>query len=125
MTSRRRERGNLWLLVLAPTLWALHFLVSYVTAAVYCAKTADTTFLLPVRIAVAVYTLVALTGIVAVGLRGYRRHRHVGEGRLPHDRDVVADQLGLIGFSTLLLAGLSAVATVYTALPAVFIESCR
>jgi hypothetical protein len=125
MTSRRRERGNLWLLVLAPTLWALHFLVSYVTAAVYCAKTADTAFLLPVRIAVVVYTLVALAGIGAVGLGGYRRHFHTGEGHLPHDRDVVADQLGLIGFSTLLLAGLSAVATVYTALPAVFIESCR
>lgn len=123
MTSRRGERGTLWLLVLAPTLWSLHFLLSYVTAAVYCAKAADTTAMLPVRVAVAVYTVIALAGILAVGLRGYRRHSQAGD--LPHDRDVVEDQFGLIGFSTLLLAGLSAVATIYTALPAVFIETCR
>lgn len=119
------ERGILWTLVLAPVLWSAHFLFSYVTAAVYCAKAAETASMVPVRVAIAVYTVVALAGIVAVGLHGWRRHAHHGQGRLPHDRDLVADQLGLIGFSTLLLAGLSAVATVYTALPALFIESCR
>ncbi len=119
------ERETLWVLVLAPVLWSVHFLFSYVTAAVYCAKAADTASMLPVRVAVAVYTVIALAGIVAVGVRGYRRHAHHGEGRLPHDRDLVEDQLGLIGFSTLLLAGLSAVATIYTALPALFIENCR
>ncbi len=125
MANPHGERGTLWLLVLAPVLWSVHFVLSYVTAAVYCAKAAETAPMLPVRVAVAVYTIIALVGIVAIGMRGYRRHVHHGEGRLPHDRDLVADQLGMIGFATLLLAGLSAVATIYTALPALFFESCR
>ena len=35
-----RARGGLWILVAGPAVWALHFLLSYVTVAVHCAKAA-------------------------------------------------------------------------------------
>ena len=115
----------LWLLALGPGLWALHFLLCYATAAIWCAKAAaGEAGLGPVRVAVAVYTLLALAGIVATGWNGWQRHRH-GEGEGPHDDDSPGDRHRFLGFATVLLSGLSVVAVVYTALAAVFIGSCR
>ena len=136
--SERRE--SLWILAMPPTIWAAHFLVSYVTAAVWCAKVGapfDT-----VRTAIAVYTVVALVGIGFTGWRGARRHRRgstdadvtgwrIARRRLQdpkddvHDSDTPEDRYRFLGFASLLLAGLSAVATIFVALTAVFIETCN
>lgn len=121
--AERRE--SLWILTVSPTIWAAHFLLSYVTAAVWCAKAADrAASLAGVRTAVAVYTAVALAGILVTAWCGYRRHEH-GTAAVPHDFDTPADRHRFLGFATLLLSGLSAVAVVYVALSAVFIGSCR
>jgi hypothetical protein len=58
-----------------------------------------------------------------VGAHGYRAHR-AGGGALPHDGDSAEDRQRFVGFATLLLSGLSALGIVYSALPALFIESC-
>ncbi|HEX7047677.1 MAG TPA: hypothetical protein VF275_08935 [Gammaproteobacteria bacterium] len=119
------SRESLWWLVAGPSIWFAHFMLSYVTAAVWCAKVAEgSASLIEVRITVMIYTVLALTGIVATGWRGYRHHRY-GAAALPHDDDTPADRHRFIGFATLLLCGLSVVATVYVALVAVFIGSCR
>lgn len=116
---------TLWLLTISPTIWAVHFLLSYLTAAIWCARiTTRTGALDGVRTAVGVYTLLALAGILITAWRGYLRHRH-GTAAVPHDFDTPADRHRFIGFATLLLSGLSAVAVVYVALSAVFIGSCR
>ena len=51
-------------MIVSPTIWAVHFLLCYIVAAVHCAKmglpAAD---LGPVRVWVAVVTLLALFGI--------------------------------------------------------------
>ena len=121
--SERNER--LWLLVASPTLWAAHFMASYLTAAIWCAKFAGPDSLLgPVRPAIGVYTVAALIGITIVGGAGLRRHR-LGGASLPHDDDTPEDRHRFIGFATLLLSGMSAVATVYSALVVVFIENCQ
>jgi hypothetical protein len=62
VTIELQEREeSLWALVLPPTLWALHFLLSYGTAAVWCAKLAgDGGSLFGARVAIAVYTGLAL-----------------------------------------------------------------
>lgn len=117
------SREHLWLLAAGPAIWFAHFLLSYITAAVVCAKSTGTTAA-GIRIAVAIYTLLALAGIAAIGWRGYRRHRF-GDATPPHDDDTPADRHRFLGFATLLLCGLSFVATVYVALAAVFIGSCR
>ncbi|HEX5733576.1 MAG TPA: hypothetical protein VF131_12145 [Blastocatellia bacterium] len=118
------KNQNLWLLTAAPAIWAGHFLLSYITASIWCAKLvgADGS-LWGVRVAIAVYTVVALAGIGMIGWSGYRRHRY-GSETVPHDFDTPEDRHRFLGFATLLLAALSAVATIYIALAAVFIGRC-
>lgn len=122
---RPLDRGSLWLLTIAPTIWAAHLLLSYITAAVWCARFAGPDAALGgVRTAVAWYTATALAGIAVVGWEGLRRHRH-GTEATTHDLDSPDDRHRFLGFATLLLAGLSAVAVLYAALAATFFESCR
>lgn len=125
MTTELPEKEeSLWVLALSPTLWAVHFLLSYGTAAVWCAKVAgESGSLFGARIAIAVYTALGLLGVFVVGLRGFRRHRFAGSP-LPHDADTPEDRHRFLGFATLLLSGLSAIAIVYSALAAVFVGSC-
>ena len=115
--------GGLWILAAAPTVWAAHFLLAYVTAAVWCAKAVERGGPLGgARTAIAAYTVVALFAIAWIGVRAWARH-HTGEA--PHDADTPEDRDRFLGFAALLLAGLSAVAVVYAALAAVFIGSCH
>lgn len=119
------DRYRLWLLIAAPVIWSLHLLVSYATASVWCAKFADSTARLgPVPALIGWYTAAALVGIGIVGVDAYRRHQY-GTEATPHDLDTPDDRHRFLGFATLLLAGLSAVATIYVALVGVFFETCR
>lgn len=120
------EKENLWGLIVSPMIWAAHFLLSYVTAAVWCAKYAHGPdgSLAPVRWAIVGYTIVALIGIGLNGRSGLRRHRFQSES-LPHDFDTPGDRHRFLGFATALLAALSAVATVFAALVVIFIKDCR
>jgi hypothetical protein len=120
----REERDGLWALAAAPTIWAAHFLLCYATAAVWCAKIArDDGSLFEVRLAIAAYTALALTAIGLIGWRGFVKHRRRG-GERPHDADSPEDRHRFLGFATSLLSGLSAIATIFSALPAAFIGSC-
>lgn len=125
MSPPPEERESLWLLTIAPAVWAGHFLASYLTAAIHCAKAPGPDAPLGgVRTAIAAYTLIALAGIVATAWVGFRRHRR-GTAAVPHDYDTPEDRHRFLGFATLLLAGLSAVAVAYVALAAVYFGSCR
>lgn len=120
--SERNE--SLWMLTTAPLIWCAHFLLTYITAAVWCEKLAGAIGMQGARLAIASYTLLALAGIVVAGLRGWRQH-NFGHARLPHDYDTAADRHRFLGFATFLLAGLSAVATIFVALSALLIADCR
>lgn len=118
------ENESLWWLAAAPGIWAAHFLLSYATAAVWCAKVVGRDgSLAGVRLAIVIYTVVALIGIGIIGRRGHRRHGP-GLETVPHNFDSAGDCQRFLGFAVLLLSGLSAVATFYGALTVVFIESC-
>lgn len=119
----RHER--LWLIAAPPTVWAAHFLLSYCTAAVWCAKAADPSESLgAVRVAIAVFTVLALGAIALFGWAGWKRHRR-GRARAPHDDDTPEDRHRFLGFATFLLAGLSGVAVLYAAMVPLFIGTCR
>lgn len=121
--SEKKERP--WLLIVSPAIWAAHFLLCYITAAIWCAKFAPRDGSLgPVRWAIAGYTLGALVGIGLNGISGLRRHRRGSESP-HHDFDTPGDRHGFLGFATVLLSALSAVATVFAALVAIFFEDCR
>jgi hypothetical protein len=119
------EKESLWLLAVSPAIWAAHFLLCYLTAAIWCEKLdgAHTTLGL-VRLAIALYTALALLGIGLNGWAGWRRHRH-GSETTPHDFDTSEDRHRFLGFATLLLSGLSAIATLFVAMVAFFFEDCR
>jgi len=119
------ETESLWWLTVAPAAWVAHLLASYATVAVWCAKVTDRDGALgDARWMVAAYTAVALALIGWVAVHGFRRHRF-GEGVRPHELDTPGDRHRFLGFATFLLAGVSAVATVYVSLVVVFIGSCQ
>lgn len=125
MNANTTLRDSLWVLTIAPTIWAAHFLCCYVTAAVWCAKYAgEDRSLGSARTAIAVYTAVALIGIAIVAWIGHRRHKF-GSASPPHDADTVEDRHRFLGFATLLLSVLSAVATLFVASVAVFVGDCN
>jgi len=119
------ERESLWWLVVSPTTWAAHFLASYATAAVWCAKVAGREGPLDgARWAIAAYTVVALAIIAWMLRHGLRRH-HLGTATVPHDFDSPGDRHRFLGLATVLLSGLSAVGVVYEAMALFVFETCR
>jgi hypothetical protein len=119
------DRHSLWLLTMAPTIWAAHLLLCYITAAVWCARFAPPEGTLGrVPLAIAGYTAAALAGIAVIGWEGWRRHRH-GTEATTHDLDTREDRHRFLGFATLLLSGLSAVGVAYAALAAQYFDTCR
>jgi hypothetical protein len=141
VAPRTPDTSSLWLLTVSPTIWACHLLLSYVTAAVWCAKfAAPDGSLNGVRTAITLYTAAALMGIAVVGWQGFRRHSYTssllgsdlstspgagGTEATTHDLDTPGDRHRFLGFATLLLSGLSAVAVGYAALAATLFETCR
>lgn len=122
--ATHESNQTLWLLTISPTIWAVHFLACYLTAAIWCAKMGRDSTLWNIRIAIAVYTAVALVGIAVTGWAGYRRHSF-GASATPHDYDTPGDRHRFLGFATMLLSGLSALATIFSALVAAFMETCH
>ncbi|MCO8120884.1 transmembrane prediction [Stieleria sp. TO1_6] len=117
--------AKLWTLTFAPLCWAAHFLASYLTSAIYCAKYAPADGDgLPIRIAVALFTVIALSLIAWIGGIGLRAH-HMGETKLPHDDNTSRSEQRFLGFATLLLSLLSGVAILFTALVFVIMETCH
>jgi hypothetical protein len=124
MQETHESNQTLWLLIAAPAMWAVHFLLSYITVSIWCAKYAGADgSLLSARVLIGIYTVVALAGIGLIFLIGHRRRSH-GDADGPTDRDSPGARHRFLGLATLLLAGLSAVATIYVALAAVFIATC-
>ena len=126
LNERVAERNeSLWMLTVSPTIWAAHFGLCYITAAVWCAKVSNVLAPLGgVQTAVFVFTAFALAGIGITGWIGYRAHSF-GGADLPHDDDTPEDRHRFMGFATLLLSGLSALAVIYAALVAIFVETCQ
>jgi hypothetical protein len=121
----KARREVLLLVPSAPAVWALHFVLCYATAAIWCAKVAGPDGSLgTARVLIACYTVAALAAIAFIGRMGWKRHGYEG-GTAPHEADTPADRHRFLGFATLLLAALSFVATAFVALSAVLVETCR
>ena len=124
MTQLPEHQEKLWVVALSPAIWALHFIAAYATVALWCGKLGDPAT--PARIAVAIYTVVALAAVLWIGWHGYKRHQLPGKhASVPHDKDTPEDRHRFLGYTTLLLSGLSAFAILSEALVIVLIRSCR
>jgi hypothetical protein len=119
-----RQIETMWTLFTAPVVWAVHFLASYIAAAIFCEKPdvfgGDFNLL---RLAIVVWTLASLAMILLSAVLAWRQWGF-GKGEPPHDESTRRDRLLFQGYATLLLSGLSFVAVVFTALPAIFLTAC-
>ncbi|WCT72239.1 hypothetical protein PQ455_11360 [Sphingomonas naphthae] len=122
--AHRKVRGlsvTLWTLIVPPTTWAGHFLFSYLWAALMCAKVGEFARF-PTLFAVG--TVVALVIILAAG-RIAQIQAHMEGDAAPHDSGTEIDRLRFLAMATLLLAGLSFIGVIFTALPVLFLTDCR
>lgn len=124
MTERgkwhERLKVTLWTLIVPPTIWAGHFLMAYLWAAISCAKAgAFATFLTLFVIG----TVVALALIGLSGWIAWMQGRRPG-GSVPHEDSTDIDRLRFLAKSTLLLAGLSFIGVLFTAMPVIFLRDC-
>ncbi|MGE0005008.1 MAG: hypothetical protein AB7S92_05405 [Parvibaculaceae bacterium] len=119
-----KEIESLWTLFTAPAVWAVHFLICYVGAAVYCAKQGSIAASFDaLRLAIASVTFVALALIALSAWLAWRQWGF-GASDPPHDDPSRHDRVLFQGFATLLLSGLSFIAVIYVALPAMFVTEC-
>lgn len=117
----RALKVTLWTLIVPPSVWAVHFLFCYLWVAVSCAKVgAFPRF----PVAFIVGTAVALLIITASGVIAWVQTRGPGDPP-PHEQGTDNDRLRFLAQSTLLLAGLSFVAVLFTAAPALMLTDCR
>jgi hypothetical protein len=118
------DRQSLWLLTVSPAIWAMHFLFSYIGVAVWCGKLADRASTIdPIRIIILLTAIVALAGIGFTARLGWRKHSF-GDAEPPHDKDTPEDRHRFLGLATVLLSGLSAIATIYVVIATLFTSNC-
>jgi hypothetical protein len=114
-------RVTLWTLIVPPSMWAAHFLFSYLWAALNCAKVGEfATF--PTLFAIG--TAVALVVIVAAGWVAHVQANRKGDTP-PHDSGTEIDRLRFLATATVLLAALSFIGVVFTAMPVIVLTDCR
>ncbi len=125
----RRETGSgtdLWRIIVAPTIWAVHFLASYVTVAVYCEKAGRAAVLDPALIAVVVYTLAALAGIAWTSRALWRvRGRSLTDDDFEYEHNTPEERHRFLSHVALMLCVLSAVAVMYVTIPMLYLSTCR
>lgn len=124
--ARSESQESLLTLAAPPLTWAAHFLLSYGTAAIQCAKVAGIGGPLGgARWAILGYTAAALALVGWLGWRGLGRQRAASAARASNAAAGSLARQRFLGFTTLLLACLSALAIAYGALVLAFVRNCR
>lgn len=124
MTDRpefRPRHRSLWHMILAPTVWAVHFTLTYATIAIWCAKLGTVDGL---RLVIAALALIAFGIIAFLGWRGWRQWDYLDDNDYVHGGATDEDRREFLGHTGFLLAVISAIGTLYVALPALWIETC-
>ena len=109
---------------MAPATWAAHFLFCYAFASIHCAKAGRLAGVGAIRGEIGTATAVALAVVAIVVFVAWSQSRVAGDAP-PHHQSTDEDRIRFLAVAKLLLAGLSAIAIVFTALPAIVIGDCR
>lgn len=124
-----RETGHgtdLWKVIAAPIIWAVHFLACYVLAAVYCEKAGRGASLEDIRIWLIVVTLAALAGIAASTITLWRvRARSVTDNDFEFEHNTQEERHRFLSHVALMLCVLSAIAVLYVFIPVLYLSTCR
>ena len=124
-----RETGSgtdLWHVIAAPIIWALHFLFCYGFVAIYCEKSGRQAALGDARLAVIIATAVALAGIGWSTRNLWRvRGRSLTDDDFEFERNTPEERHRFLSHVALMLCILSAVAVTYVAIPVIYLSTCR
>lgn len=112
LPSARVSRERLWLPVVAPVVWSTHFMLCYFTVALACGRFTAVLPAARVHALLAAYTLLALAGMLACLWWGWRQLGGTWP-RHHHDDDTPQSRRRFMAFTTVLLAALSVLATVF------------
>ncbi len=125
----KRETGtgtDLWQVIAAPIVWALHFLFCYVYAAIYCEKAGRDAPLDSPMLVIVIATAVAL-GLI--GLSTWRlwrvRGRSLTDNDFEFEHNTPEERHRFLSHVALMLCVLSAVAVLYVTIPMLYLSSCR
>ena len=125
----KRETGSgtdLWRVIVSPAIWAVHFLASYVTVAIFCEKAGRSAGLDPAEIAVGAYTAIALAGIGWSTHALWRvRGRSLTDDDFEYEHNTPEERHRFLSHVALMLCVLSAVAVIYVAIPMIYLSTCR
>lgn len=125
----QRETGSgtdLWRVIAAPIVWALHFLFCYVYGAIYCAKAGRDASLAGPTLVIVIATAVALALIAASTWHLWQvRGRSLTENDFEFEHNTPEERHRFLSHVALMLCVLSAVAVVYVATPMLYLTSCR
>ncbi|WP_156342818.1 hypothetical protein [Devosia sp. A16] len=124
-----RETGtgtDLWRVIAAPIVWALHFLFCYVYGAIYCAKAGRDAALDGPTLVIVGATVVALVLISLSTLQLWRvRGRSLTDNDFEFEHNTPEERHRFLSHVALMLCVLSAVAVLYVAIPMLYLTSCR
>jgi hypothetical protein len=124
-----RETGtgtDLWRVIAAPVVWALHFLFCYVYAAVYCEKAGRDASLHEPTLVIVGATIVALALISLSTHHLWKvRGRSLTDNDFEFEHNTPEERHRFLSHVALMLCALSAIAVLYVAIPMLYLSSCR
>ena len=113
----------LWVPLLGPIIWSSHFTVSYIWAAMACGRFASR-IAGSLDTALIVMTVIAIIPIGVLFVRGLRQLDY----RLPdqpNDDGTPEDRSRFMAYMTILLAGMSGIATLFVGVAAFSMGGCQ
>ncbi len=120
------EGTDLWLMITAPVIWSVHFVVVYASVAVFCAKSGREAALDPMLWAVGGASAVAIAAILLVLLSLWRvRGRSITGGDLHFEADTPEERHRFLTHVAITLCVLSIIGVLYVSLPILLIDTCR
>jgi hypothetical protein len=118
-----RPPDRLWVPVIAPIIWSTHFTISYIWAALACGRFASRTAG-SLDLALILMTAIALVPIGILFVRGFRQLDYQLPDQ-PNDDGTPEDRTKFMSYMTMLLAGLSAIATLFVGIAAFSTGGCQ
>lgn len=124
----RRELGeeadSLVRIAAAPLIWAAHFVLCYGATSLVCVKFAPDGPETTLRIALGVLTVAAVAAIAWLGWRSWRQWDYPEDHDYVHDEATEEDRHEFLGHAAFLLAVISLIGVIYTALPVLMLPGC-
>ena len=103
----REERDSLWRLTLAPSAWALHFVICYAAAAIVCAKAPGAEAFEALRLSLGAVTLAALGVIAWLGWSAWAEWDYLGDFDYENKLDEAEDRHQFLNHAAFLLVVVS------------------